>query len=509
MNTLNSKLQVFGRRALRLYEATIQKVFKGIAAHDEDVELLKAFRENDSARNLETTPPDDERIDMPCMWAVEFYTPSQVDKLLENFERLGWDKNDSRAERSPASWLRSSRQRSVGGSSMNLGTIRAPDDTRPWPLPSRRAPMPMHVSYVTGYLHTITPSLTCIVIRFSFDENLRRRLEDAMRKNRKTIARPTNGGHEILDPWMQKNNEIRDIRIECKGLASRWFQEHLPGLFSSGLLGNVLPTYELVTLHKAEPFPDQDGEEYPPPKYLMVLDLATSTSVWRVKEFPSIKFSWELEGHSPEYHSVFVTRDAETEGTKKLEAYGGVTGLPGYIDLVFNTMISKLALAPLLQGYNRHINNLRDAITERIQQSSRHNPIKSLEEILSNFAYEFDIASITSDLIHTTSKPSRFDHDLTALEPYSQWKHQDTFSESFRVAINRHALMLKQTSESLREHMTQFGSIIAAKEDVRTQKRILCLTLVLAAVGIATLLTADADSALVKLIQNVWTRLFP
>ena len=507
MNTLTSKLQVLAKSVLRLYKSTIQKVFKGNEGHEEDAELLKVYQENDSAKNLETTPPDDERIDLPCMWAVEFYTPSQVDKLLEKLERLGWDKNEGLSRESPASWLRSSRQRSLGGSWMNLGIIRSNDDTRTWPLKNRTAPMPKHVSYATGGLHTITPSLTCIAIRFTFDENFRCRFQNTLRQSRKTITRPTDRGYEILDPWSQKSNEIREIRTKCKEIAATWFRENIPGVFSSGILGNQLPTYELVTLHKAEPFPDQDGEGYPPPKYLMILDLASSTSVWRDKEVPSLKFSWGLQGRSPEFHSVFVARDAEIEGTKKLEAYGGVTGLPGYIDIAFNQMIGKLDLAHLLEGYSRRLNKLRDSVTERIRRPSRRSPIHTLEELLGNVAYDVDIAAVTTDLISTTREPSWLDRSLKTFERCNNWAPQIPLSEIFRSAINRHAMGLKQTDKSLRDHLTQFGSLIAATEDVRMQKRILWLTVVVAAVAIATLLTADVDSPLLRLIQNIWIRL--
>ena len=484
-----------------------EKVFKGNSDHDEDVELLKVYRENDSEKNLETTPPDDERIDLPCMWAVEFYTPSQIDNLLEKLERLGWDQNDRHSRQSPASWLRYSRKRSMGGSWMNLGTIRSPDDTGPGLLPSRAAPMPMHISHATGGIHTITPSLTCIAIRFTFEDNFRCRFENAIRKSRQTCTRPTSGGHQILDPWLQKSNDVREIRIRSKELAARWFRENLPGVFSSGLLGNQLPTFELVTLHKAEPFPDRDGEGFPPPKYLMVLDLATSASVWRDKEVPSLKFSWGLEEPGLDYHSVFVARDVEIEEAEGLEGYGGVAGLPGYIDIAFNTSIGKLALAPLLEGYHRRLNNLRDAITKRIQRPSKHSPIQALEEILGNFAYEVDIAAVTTDLISITSKPSWFEQDLKRLEPYDQKATRGSFSDDFRLAINRHALRLKQTSKSLRDLLIQFGSLIAAKEDVRTQKGIYRLTLFVAALAFATFLTTDADSPLVRFIQSAWARL--
>ena len=212
------------------------------------------------------------------MWAVELYTPSHVDKLVDNFRRLRWDQDDLPGRESPDSWVRITRQLSEGGSWLNLGTIRSVDDTRPWPPRDRTAPLPMYVRYAEGGLYSLTPSLTCIVICFVFEDSFRTRLVEALRRHRQTFTRPVSRGHEILDPERQKTEEVRMVRQECVNLAARWFRENLPGVFSSGLLGDQLPTCELVTLHKADPFPEPGGEESPPPPgYLRVLDLKFSS----------------------------------------------------------------------------------------------------------------------------------------------------------------------------------------------------------------------------------------
>ena len=278
-------------------------------------------------------------------------------------------------------------------------------------------------------------------------------------------------------------------------------------MFSSGLLGYQLPTYELVTLHKAEPFPDRNGEEFPPPAYLQILGLEFSPSVWKEKQAPSLKFSWGLGSRDPEYHSVFAVKDTDIEEKKQLEAYGGLSGLPDYIDSAYNKMIVKLALIPLLEGYSRRLNKLRDSVTEGIRRPSRRSPIHTLEELLGNVAYDVDIAAVTTDLISTTKEPSWLDRPLKTFERCNNWAPQIPLSEIFRSAINRHAMGLKQTDKSLRDHLTQFGSLIAATENVRTQKRILWLTLFVAVLALATFFGTDADSELLGWFQDIWSRL--
>ena len=474
---------------------------------DNPAYMLDQYRKNDPTSNAETTPPEDEHVDLHCMWAVEFYTPSHVDKLVGNLKKLGWDRNELLGRESPASWVRITRQHSEGGGWFNLGTIRSGDDRRAWPPRDRTAPLPMDVHHARGGIYSFTPSLTCIVICFVFEDDFRCRIDEALRTSRQTYTRPVSRGHEILDPERQKTDEVRLLRQECVDLAARWFRENLPGVFSSGLLGDQLPICEFVTLHKAEPFPDREAKEYTPSGYMRVLDLEFSPSVWRAKDIPSLKFSLELSGQNPEYHSIFVVRDAEIEGTKLLDAYGGLPGLAAYVDHTYREMIGKVAIRPLLDGYSSRLNELRDAVTAKIRRPSRRRPSHTLQVLVDNVAYDVDIETVTTDLIASTAEPSIFYRHLASFEPCFNWQTRDSLAELFRPVSNKHAVRLKQTAQSLRDHLTQFGSLIAATEDVRTQRSILWLTVIVAALAVVTFFSGEADSTLADWMQDVWKHL--
>ncbi len=208
----------------------------------------------DPKENAETCPPDDEFIDLCCMWAVEFYTPAHIDTLLAGFRKLGWDKNHSNS-RSPTSWIQKLRQSPRGSGWLNLGVI-YPQGTDNF-LSSRSftAPLPPHVQYATGGLFSLTSSLTCIVIGFVFEEDFSTQFDEALRKNRQTYRKPiklyrksSGRGYKIYSPETQKTEHIYQIRVDIAELAARWFRENIPGLFSSGILEGNLPTCEFVTL---------------------------------------------------------------------------------------------------------------------------------------------------------------------------------------------------------------------------------------------------------------------
>ena len=170
-------------------------------------------------------------------------------------------------------------------------------------------------------------------------------------------------------------------------------------------------------------------------------------------------------------------------------------------------MIGKVALRHLLDGYSRRLNELRDAVTARIRRPSRRRPSRTLQVLVDNVAYDVDIAAVTTDLIASTEEPSWFFRDLSRFEPYYEWISRDSLAEVFRPAVNGHAKRLKQTAQSLRDHLTQFGSLTAATEDVRTQNRILWLTVIVAVLAVVTFFSGDADSALLDWLHDIWRQL--
>ena len=121
----------------------------------------------------------------------------------------------------------------------------------------RVAPLPACASYASAGIYSISPSLVSVVVCFVFNGDTSDSFNKALRTSRQTYLSPIQGGHRLHDVHSQKTDHIRQIRTSISGQIGTWFSENLPGLFSSGILDDDIPTCEFITLRKTEPFPSE------------------------------------------------------------------------------------------------------------------------------------------------------------------------------------------------------------------------------------------------------------
>ncbi len=474
------------------------------SAHD-TAWKLEINRRDDQRKNAKTTPPEDEYVDLRCVWAVEFYPPSHVDKLLDNFRKLGWGRDERLGRHDPSEWLRDASQHGFEGSAFNLGIIASSESAGAFLPRARTAPMPDCVHHAIGYLYSLTPSLLCVVMCFVFEESFRARIDRALRTQRETIRTRlrTPYSYRVSGPEMQKVREIERIRDESASLAGNWFREHLPGVFSSGLLDNELPTCELVTLRKAEPFPKKDCEMPQAPGYLSVLSLDFAPDLWRGRQNTGLKFASFLKRGDRYRHSALTIREKDLDD-KQLKAWGGLNQLTSYIDNTVHGLVGIYALWHLLEGYIRSLNKIRSALATESKRRRRQRVIQVLGTLVDNVAYSVDIRAVTADLISSTQEPSHFCSDVAEFDLVRERLSENTFCQALSTAINGRATELNQTERSLRDYLTQYGSLLAATENARTQKAVKWLTYVVVALAGITFITSDAALISLDWIQDRW-----
>ena len=488
-----------------LKEAVRRRPQQSLLQSDND-ERLKFYTERDPNKNIDTAPPEDEFIDLCCVWGVEFYTPTHIEGLVKSFRKLGWRTDDHPdPSRDPEAWLYGLRRYQHGGAWLNLGFLTLEDSNSPWGSLRHTAPLPECVDYASVSIYSISPSLIAMVVCFVFKEDSSVMLDKALRKQRRTYTTPFGSGVRIHDPRQQKRDDISEIRSTVSKLAATWFSEYFPGLFSSGLLGGELPSCEFITLRNAEPFPSRTQADPVPQEYLRLLGLSYDYNAWRSTSIPGLKFGTSQETeHNPRYHSICAMKENECiEAITSLQGSSDRSSRIDYVGEMMPTLISLWAILPLLEGYTQYLNKVRDP--DIFKPKTRLTPVNILEKLEDYVSYSVDIAAVTSELVAHSEELFPLIHRDEVFEPCNSefYKTGYSLNKHLEYTIGKQATWLERTDKSLRDHLTQYGSLLGATENVRVQRKITCLTWALLALAGLTLITSPIAPGLWGFVQDI------
>lgn len=504
--TFRGLIQSISQSARRLLPLHFQR-----ADPDFDEDLSRNRKEWDAESNRETTPADDEVIDLCCIWAVEFYTPSHMDALLTNVRKIGWNEEGLRRFHDILDWANRSREHPKGGGWQNLGTIRSSGtnditmaQVHPDALP------PPHVTDISGRLFSVTSSLACVIMMFRLQDDFSSGFDTALRTNRRTYySKVSSRSRAIHDPEDQKIDSIRHIREEMRGTISKWFSTNLPGLFSSGLLEGERPTCEFLTLRNAEPFP---STAHPAPNFLRTLGLYSSIDAWACAALPGLKFSPSHQDRSvPPYHSIFSIKEDDLDDDR-LKAAMNWAGRQARIVYLENFAIDGpfwlWALSLMLEGYGKRLGTIRESTMLRLDAG--RNSVKILNDLAQYVSDSVDINVVTSDLQNLTQPSSFVFFRYPSFVPVAAEHYPDDAKlEDYLCSSNsERATWIHKMDQALRDHGTQYGSLLSARDNVRIQANISRLTWVLVGLtvilGFLTLRQAFPLSKLLEWMQNAW-----
>ena len=512
-------------RRLHTLSQTVRKLLPPLFQKADPHEgMLRVYSERDAESNEETTPPDSEVIDLCCIWAIEFFTPSHIDALLAGVQRFGWKQEGLRNLREIEEWIEKSGKPSPGvsGSWLNLGFVNSSDSLFTGPSGTNdttrsqvhpEALPPIHISEISGYLSSITSSLFCVIMCFVLDDDYSKKLDAVLNADRQTEYKISRHFRTILDPERQKVGDVKQVRHEIKGRVAKWFSVNLPGLFSSGLLEGDMPTCEFVTLRDAEPFPSIGNSA---PYFLRLLGLDFSDDVWTCKDIPGLKFSLrDWAGRSPQYHSILsmTERSLSDEYLQEAWNWSGRRARILFIDdfLREGWLLQTSALLLMLEGYGNHLRAIRDSAP--LKRGTRRNSVTVLDNLASNVSFSIDIDAVTSELQSFSEPESRVRLRLPTFEPTeSQWYPEGyTLAESLCSAIAKRASWIQKMDRSLRDHGTQYGALVSAMENVRLQRQIKRFTIALTVLTIVLLSEAPGVQNILKTLygwlQRFWLNL--
>ena len=437
---------------------------------------LQSIRQRDPDQNAKNSPPTDEFIDLCSIWAIEFYTPSHMDRLLSSLEHLGWAEGDSR---NPVSWLQHRDATQFGQSWMPLGPVIPRNVPDPFTTRSLRADLPAHVQCAYGDIYCVTPSLVAIVFEFTFDEEYSRILDNALRQERKSYVTPIPEGHRIHNPGSQRVAHIQNIRKDASGLIANWFSTNIPGLCSAGLLDGEFPTCEFVSLRKAQPFPTRQerGDDFL--WYLFHLGMSNSHGTWQSADLPALRFSPSSDDrHTARFHSMLSINEVSwrEQDPKEGDSFGRESRIYDMHHRVTN-VLGIWWIVVLLEGYANHFKKLRNS--EFLRPRKHGAKLDALRRIGDSVSYSVDIAAVTAELTSLVRSKRPLGFDVESFVPRSDvsdyfWK--GTLEQLIHRQVGENANWIQSMDKAFRDHLTQFGTIIGIEEDIRLQNKISRLT---------------------------------
>ncbi|MBL0379358.1 MAG: hypothetical protein JKP90_06740 [Desulfofustis sp. PB-SRB1] len=89
----------------------------------ENIELEDYLEKRDFEANEKTTPPIDEKVKIPALWAFEVYTPSFIESFHKGISKFGWEEDVWSINSDFQHSLDELRSRGSGSGWLNLGYI--------------------------------------------------------------------------------------------------------------------------------------------------------------------------------------------------------------------------------------------------------------------------------------------------------------------------------------------------------------------------------------------------
>ena len=280
-------------------------------------------------------------------------------------------------------------------------------------------------------------------------------------------------------------------------------------------MAGEFPTCEFITLRKAIPFPGRDELDRATGEWLRILDIDHDFDSWQAEQLPGLKFTWPLmrdtEGR---FHAVIAAReDAFPED--QLQAYGGGgrIGYVLYVDALVRGLLSRWALLGVLTGFERHLNNIRDSAT--FDPHHRAKPLQLLKTFGSHFAHSVDISAASVELRRFSEQKRHFDYEFEVFKPCNPRRHRDepiTSSNALREQIGERSEWIRNIDQSVRDLLTQYSSILGARENIELQNRMnshtkvmVFLTVVITVLTVViTVLTAATTIAAIRACSIAW-----
>ena len=271
-----------------------------------DEDALAKWRAHDAESNTRSSPPDDEHLDMSCVWCVELFTPSQTAQLIDACNRIWPPGQESASMKNPVQWLEDRRHRGPGWSNFGFLVPETSDISLVgyW----TKAQLPPMFDYAHVQAYSVSASLIALVFGFVVKEDWSREIDILLSESRQTNLVPKSpNSYSILNPDIQKREDIHLFRKYMVNCARDWVYSNCPGHFASDKIDGDLPTSELTSTRVDMPFAANFGRGDKVSGYLWLAGLDKGNDVWVSDTDSTVYFA---RYSSVRQHSIFACHES-------------------------------------------------------------------------------------------------------------------------------------------------------------------------------------------------------
>ncbi|KLE09132.1 hypothetical protein AF80_07820 [Aliarcobacter butzleri L355] len=453
-------------------------------------EELKYCHANiDPKENLETTPPFDEKIKIPSIWVFEVFPPEYIENFDKSIEKLGWGEEKIGGLDYFQETLHSMRHQNYARGWINLGYI-VDESNESIMSGIRKGKLPEGVKQINASIFQPIPSTTILICQFLFQEKLANNIEKALRKKYNTYIQKNKKSVSFISTENQKRIEIQ-LELEfLNGICCKWMKEKFHGLYASSFINENHPVCNLITLEKNIPFEKNDDTNHYN-SYLSILNLNNIYEGWIDKSRDGLYLTISSDRDSIREKLILSYNEQTNKilSDKNIKMYGDnkasatLNSLTHSLDNTLGTWV----LHVLLNSYSYKINDLRD-----LYGKSNKKSLKQSISTLSELDYEVlqaqkNIIPFISEMKHFCKDNFSFMHNIKefiALEnrtdnPRELFKNIKS-SIKFQIELlEQNQKMLKETSTAVREVNGLLVSDKIAETNIKLQKSIKWMTIVI------------------------------
>ncbi|MGJ3237116.1 MAG: hypothetical protein ACFE0Q_00275 [Anaerolineae bacterium] len=456
----------------------------------ESENYLKALQEKRDPVNLEKISlPENEKIDLHCIWVSEVYTPSNINTLIRSLERLGWDYQDIFSGDTLSKRIQATRSKGQHYTWDNVGSIVPIESDLFTYLPdSKHFDLPDGVKYANLSFCTIHSSLTILTVQFVFQEEFKGALNTAFEKKYQTMTKVHRVGTKIqrisyIDVLRQSQDYVEQEINNIHSHLHSWISFTIPGYFSQSEL-KKLPTINFITSKLYEPS-DDEVRDY---NYLNIL-LGSRRNMWKNTEQKNVELRWNYSNPS-DFISVFGNYRDLLIGSDQTDSEMYLVSEMNF--LVSDKLVSFWAIHQLFVSYEFELSDIRDQATFQFSRTKKY--IKNLNSIRQRFfSLSTDIQIICTDAENWLEYDFWYD-----TMNFRNSNFEKSFIDLLKQNNKSRIKHLKQLQPQIRDAILTNSNIISAETSLKLQRYAISLTILAV---ILTLISMREDIiSLIKLV---------